>query len=274
MSGILSTFSHQSKENWFEKFARFGLVSKGIVYCLMGIISVLAAFGLSQENGDKAEAFELIYGQPFGQVLLVIIALGLLGYAMLRFFQAFKDVNNKGNDMKGILDRIGYTMSGFLYLGIAVYAVKLVFAGPGGGGDGDSREFVVSKVLEYPGGQYAVGIAAVIVVGMGIYQIYRGVTGKFMKRVNLIRSNMKDAFKMTGTLGYISRGIVLVIIGYFLFHAALLSSPDEAQGTGAAFSFLENKFGSFMMALVAVGLIGYGAFTFVKAKYQRIDLDF
>ena len=273
MADITSLFSDESKEKWFEKFARFGLVSKGVVYCLMGILSVLAAFGLSREKGDKAEAFKLIYGQPFGQVLLVIIALGLLGYVMLRFFQAFKDIDNKGTDMKGIFDRIGYTLSAVLYLGIGVYALKLVFVGSGGG-EGDSRQFVVSKVLEYPGGQYVVGISGAIVIGMGIYQIVRGVTGKFMKRVNLIRSSMKDTFRAAGTIGYISRGIVLGIIGYFLLHAAWLSNPGEAQGTGAAFDFLQNKFGSVMMAVVALGLIGYGVFAFVKAKYQKIDLDF
>lgn len=272
MSGIGSILSDRSKENWFEKFARFGLVSKGIVYCLMGILSVLAAFGLSQENGDKAEAFKVIYGQPLGQVILVVIALGLLGYVMLRLFQAFKDIDNKGNDLKGIFDRIGYTLSAFLYLGIGAYALKLVF-GSSGGGDGDSRQFVVSKVLEYPGGQYAVGIAAAITIGMGLYQIFRGVTGKFMKRIRLLRSNMKDVFKMTGTIGYISRGIVLGIIGYFLAHAAWRSNAKQAQGTGEAFSFLENEFGSVMMAIVALGMVGYGAFTFVKAKYQKIDLD-
>ena len=273
MSDVTSSFS-RSKDDWFEKFARFGLVSKGIVYCLMGILSVLAAFGLSQEKGDKTEAFKVVYGQPFGQVILVVIALGLFGYVMLRFFQAFKDIDNKGKDMKGVFDRIAYTLSAFLYLGIAVYALKLVFGNGGGGGDGDSRQFVVSKVLEYPGGQYVVGIAALIGIGMGLYQIFRGVTGKFMKRVNLIRSNMKDAFKAAGTLGYIARGIVLVIIGYFLLHAATRSNPQEAQGTGEAFDFLQNQFGSVMMALVALGLIGYGVFTFVRARYQKIDLDF
>ena len=78
MSDITSVFSDQSKEELFEKFARFGLVSKGVVYCLMGVLSVLAAFGLSQEKGDKAEAFKMIYGQPFGQIILVIIALACL----------------------------------------------------------------------------------------------------------------------------------------------------------------------------------------------------
>lgn len=273
MSGIASAFSDRSKEKWFEKFARFGLVSKGIVYCLMGVLSVLAAFGLSQKNGDKAEAFKTIYSQPFGQIILVIIGMGLLGYVMLRFFQAFKDIDNKGKDMKGLINRIGYTLSAFLYLGIGAYALKLVFSGSGGD-DGDSRQFVVSKILEYPGGQYVVGIASLIVIGMGFYQIFRGATGKFMKRVNLYRSNMKDAFKYAGITGYISRGIVLVIIGYFLLHAAWLSNPDEAQGTGAAFDFLQNQFGSVMMALVALGMVGYGIFCFVKAKYQKIDLDF
>lgn len=272
MSGITSTFSHQSKEKWFEKFARFGLICKGIVYCLMGILSFLAAFGLSREKGDKAEAFKVIYSQPFGQVILVAIGVGLFGYVMLRFFQAFKDIDNKGRDMKGVFNRIGYALSAFLYLAIGAYALKLVFGGAGGG-DRDSRQFVVSKVLEYPGGQYVIGIAGLVVVGMGIYQIIRAINGKFMKRVNLVHSNMKDIFKMTGTIGYISRGIVLVIIGYFLFHAALLANPDAAHGTGEAFDFLQNKFGSVMMALVALGLTAYGIFSFVKAKYQKIDFD-
>ena len=272
MSGLSSTFSAPSKEGWFEKFARFGLVSKGIVYFLMGTLSVLAAFGLSAEKGDKAEAFKFIYDQPFGRVLLIAVALGLLGYVMLRLFQAFKNTENKRKDIKGVLDRVGYAISALLYLAIGAYAMKLAVAGAGGGGN-DSRQFIVSKVFEYPGGEYVIGIVSIVVIGIGIYQIIRGITGRFMKKVNLYKSNMKDAFKTAGTTGYISRGIVLGIVGYFLFHAALVSNPDEAQGTGAAFDFLQNKFGSVMMGIVAIGLAGYGVFCFVKAKYQKIDLD-
>jgi hypothetical protein len=271
MSGFSSAFSNPSNEKWFEKFARFGLVSKGIVYCLMGILSVLAAFGLSREQGDKVEALKLIYSQPFGQLLLVAIAVGLLGYVMLRMFQAIKDIDGKGHDLKGIFDRIGYGLSALLYLTIGAYALKLALGGSDGG-DADSRQFVVSKVLEYPGGQHLVGIASLVVVGIGIYQIFRGLTGKFMKDVSLVRTNMKDTFKKIGTFGYVARGIVLVIIGYFLFHAALRANPQDAQGTGAAFDFLQNKFGSLMMAVVALGLTGYGIFTLMRAKHQKIDL--
>ena len=270
MSGLTSAFT-SPKEKWFEKFARFGLTSKGVVYFLMGALSVLAALGLNKENGDKSEAFKVIYGQPFGQVLLIAIAVGLLGYVMLRMFQAIKNTEKKDNDLKGILDRIGFGMSAVLYLTIGAYAFKLALGGSGGGESG--RQFIVSKVLEYPAGEYIIGIASLIVIGMGIYQITRGITGSFMKKVN-VSSKMKDAFKTAGTLGYISRGIVLAIIGYFMLHAAWLSNPGEAQGTGAAFDFLQNNFGSFMMAVVALGLAGYGVFCFVKAKYQKIDIDF
>jgi hypothetical protein len=273
MPGLTSVFTAQSKENWFEKFARFGLVCKGIVYCLMGILSVLAAFGLSREKGDKAEAFKVIYEQPFGKLVLVAIGAGLLGYVMLRIFQAFKDIDNKGKDMKGIADRIGYALSAFLYLGMGMYAFRLAFAGTVGGG-GHARQFLVSKVLGYPGGQFLIGAAALVVIGMGVYQVYRGISGKFMKRIRLLHSNMKDYFKKAGTVGYISRGIVLGIIGYFLLHAALRADPGEAKGTGAAFDFLQNTFGSFLMAVVALGLVAYGIFTFVKARYQKIDPDF
>ena len=82
----------------------------------MGTLSVLAAFGLSREKGDKAEAFKGIYEQPFGQIVLVAIALGLFGYVMLRFFQAFKNTENKSNDLKGTHDRIGFSQCAFLYL--------------------------------------------------------------------------------------------------------------------------------------------------------------
>ena len=272
MTDFISSFTGQIRDNWFEKFARFGLASKGAVYLLMGTLSVLAAFGLSREKGDKEQAFKLIYDQPFGKVILVAIAVGLLGYVMLRTFQAIKDTENKGNDAKGILNRIGYGMSALLYIAIGAYALKLVF-GNGGDEGGDSRQFVVSKILTYPAGEYIVGIAGLIGIGMGIYQIARGISGRFMKKVNLLNSNMKDAFKSAGTIGYISRGIVLGIIGYFLIRAAYASNPEQAQGTRAAFDFLQNEFGSLMMAVVALGLAGYGVFCFVKAKYQKIDLD-
>jgi hypothetical protein len=110
---------------------------------------------------------------------------------------------------------------------------------------------------------------ALIIVISGGYQIYKGASKKFMKKVTLIGSKFSDLFSKAGIVGYISRGIVLLIIGYFLFHAALHANPGEVQDTDGAFSFLRKKFGSFLMGAVALGLVGYGIFMFVRAKYEK-----
>lgn len=257
------------KDKMFENFLRFGLISKGVIYCLLGVLAVLAAAGLRSEDASKAEAFKLIYEQPFGKVILIMLAIGMLGYITLRFFQCFKDSDNKGDSMKGLITRAGYGFSALMYLGLGIYVVKLVLDGPGG--DGNSQQFIVGKVLQWPGGQWIIGIIAAIVIGSGINQIYKGVSGNFMKKISLIRSEFDKVFKKTGVAGYIARGVVLGIIGYLLLHAALTHNPREAKGSDQAFHFIENTFGSFLMGVVALGLVAYGIFMFVKAKYQNVN---
>src|SRR3989337_1846698 len=100
MASIADSIS--GKEDWFEKFLRFGLIAKGVVYCLLGILTVMTAVGLRGDNTGKTEAFQMIYKQPFGKIILALLAIGLFGYVTLRFFQCFKDIDKKGNDLKGI----------------------------------------------------------------------------------------------------------------------------------------------------------------------------
>ncbi len=254
-----------NKERWLQRFARFGFVSKGIVYCLMGILTVLAALGLSAEKGNKTEAFEVVYEQPFGKFLLITIAIGLCGYVLLRVFQAFFDIDGKGKDAKGLATRLGYAISAILYLSLVVYAIKLASGNPG---SGDQKQFFISKIMHYPMGEWLIGIAGLIIIGSGINQIYKGISKKFMKRVKLYRSEYHDTFQKAGIVGYISRGLVFAIIGYFLVRAALDSNPREAEGTDAAFEFLQQNFGNVLMGVVALGLVAYGIFMFVRARYE------
>jgi hypothetical protein len=258
------------KERWLQSFARFGLVSKGIVYCLMGTLTILAAFGLSGAKGDKSEAFKLIYDQPFGKILLLAIALGLCGYVTLRIFQALFDIDDKGKGAKGLATRLGYAASAVLYLSLIIYAVKLASGSPS---SGDQRQFFVSKILSYPMGEWIIAIAALIIIGSGIHQMYKGFSKRFMKKVKLYRSEYAQSFKRAGVLGYVSRGLVFSIVGYFLLRAAMDSNASEANGTGAAFDFLQNNFGNVLMGLVALGLVAYGVFMFVRARYESIDFS-
>ena len=258
------------KEQWLQRFARFGFASIGIVYCLMGLLTVRAAFGLSAEKGDKSEAFKFVYDQPFGKILLIGIAIGLAGYVMLRIFQALFDTENKGTDPKGLASRLNYASSAVIYSSLIVYAIKLASGNPG---SGDSREFFVSKIMTYPMGEWIVGIAGLVIIGIGVYQIYLGVSKRFMKIVKLYSAGFQEGFQKAGMIGYAARGIVFSIVGYFLLRAAMDSNPREADGTGAAFDFLQQNFGNLLMSVVAVGLIAYGVFMFVRARHESIHFS-
>lgn len=265
-------FTTAEKEKWVVNFARLGIMSKGFVYLLIGILTSMAAFGFSGQKANKAEALAVLHQQPFGKLLLILVGIGLLGYVTWRFYQSFADIDHQGNATRAKAIRIGYGISGLLYLSFAFLALKLALQGDSG--NGDSQELLVGKVLSYPGGEWIIGIIGLIILGNGIRQGFKAITGSFMKDVNLINSSHFRLFKRTGTAGYFARGIVLVIIGYFFIRAAISSNANEAEGTKEAFSFLENNFGTLLMGLVAVGLALYGVFMFVKGRWQKIDLNF
>lgn len=260
---------------WIRGMAKFGLTAKGVVYCLVGILAFMAAFelgGKSEQGSGKSGVFQFVLEQSFGRIILGVIAVGLLSYSIWRFIMAFQDTEQKGNDTKGIGARIRYAFSGLVYGGLAYYAAKLVL-GNGGGSGGDSRETIARELLQQPFGQWLVGIVAVATALGGIYQIYLGLSEKYRKKVQQagLEHDAETMMIKAGKVGYVARGIVWIIIGYMFLRAALRSNAGEAGGSASAFNFIESSsYGSYMLGAVALGLICYGIFMFMRAKYQAI----
>lgn len=260
-------------EKWVENFYRFGIVSKGIVYCILGVLALMAAMGIGKEGGGKQGAIDLIMEQSFGKILLVVLTIGLIGYVVWRFIQAINDTEGAGTDTKGLFKRIGFAISGLIYASLAFYSATLLTKGKGSGnGGGDSEKFIVGKILELSYGQFVVGVIGLIIIGKGISQIYKAYTGKFVEKIHeqKMGSASNSVFKKAGKIGYSSRGIVLSIIGFFLILAAVHSNPGEVKNTEGAFSIINSSFGPIVLGLVALGLIGYGVFMFFMAKYREI----
>lgn len=257
---------------WIEKFARFGIAAKGAVYILIGVLAAMAAFGEGGSTGGRKNAFEWVLQQPFGQILLGLVIIGLLGYVTWRMIMAFMDPDGNGTDAKGMAKRAGFFISGLTYLFFAFSAARMLFSQLGSGGSGGGRETLIAKALQQPFGQILVGIFAAIVIGKGLYQLYRGFTGKFKEHVNerTMSHQEHEVYTRSGRVGYIARGIVFAILGYFLVQAALQSDASEAGGTGQALSFLSSTGGPYIMGAVAIGLAAYGVFMFVKSKYRYI----
>ncbi|MDO6391417.1 DUF1206 domain-containing protein [Pontibacter sp. BT731] len=264
------------RPEWVVRFARVGLIAKGVVYCLVGALAFMAAFelgGQTTEEAGKTGVFQFILEQPYGKVLLAIVAAGMLCYTLWRFIQAFRDTEEKGSDAKGIGKRIGYAFSGAVY-GVLAFTAAQLLLGNGGGGNGDSRQSLARELLSQPFGQWLLGAVAVGTMIMGIYQFYRAYSGKYMSKVQAqqLKPELRTSLVRAGLVGYIARGVVWLIIGYLLLRAALTSNSREAGSSSEAFQFLEEaSYGSYLLGILALGLICYGVFMFVRAKCEVIS---
>ncbi|MES3019617.1 MAG: DUF1206 domain-containing protein [Bacteroidota bacterium] len=256
-----------------NSIASAGLAAKGLVYVLLGILAFMAAFGIngkSSRNTSKSGVFDFIYDQPAGTILLWVVVLGLVCYVIWRVIEAFADTEGKGKDVKGILARGRYLFSGLVYGALAVKAFNmLVFHEKGSGNK--SRE-ATEELLSQPFGQWLVGLVAFAFLAVGIYQIFYGLSEKYRKHVNkYVPAKAKPLFLNAGKIGYVARGIVWLLFAYLFFQAAFSANSAETGDTPQAFSVLsQSSYGPYLLALIAVGLVFYGLFNFVRARYEEI----
>ncbi len=263
----------QSARGWIVPLARFGYAAKGVVYLIIGGLAALAAFTGGGRTTDSRGAFEEILSKSYGKLLLGAIAFGMATYAIWRIVQAVKDTENKGSSAKGIARRIGYAVIGAIHVGLAYSAVKLIL-GSGGESRGDaaSKEWT-AKLLEQPFGQWLVGAVGLGFIAFAVSQFYKAYTAKFREKLETNEMDEKtQTFAMrTGQAGLSARGVVFGIIGFFLIQAAMHSSAGEARGLSGALRALEQQsYGQWLLGIVALGLVAYGFYMLVQARYRRI----
>ena len=260
-----------ARSRWTERLARFGYASKGAVYVTVGVLASLAAAGRGGNLTDTRGAMRTIDLQPFGKLVLVFIAAGLGAYALWRVVQAVADADRKGRDAKGLAVRAGYLGSGLVYAGLALSALRILFDASGESRGNSLREWA-AFLLALPFGYLLVGLAGLAVFGFGLYQIYKGLKAKFRKRLKLGELGEREGWAVwSGRLGYAARGVVFCVIGSFLLRAAFYFNPNEARGLDGALQALPgHAFGPLPLEVVAAGLVAYGLFAFVEARYRRI----
>jgi hypothetical protein len=252
---------------WIEKLARLGFAAKGVVYALVGVLATMAAFGVGGKTTDSSGALQTIATQPFGQFLLFLIAIGLMGYVLWRFTQAVQNPENKG-----IPSRIGSVISAAIYGGLAFKAAALTI-GSSASNSGNSEQDWTRLLLQQPFGQWLVAVVGAIIIGFGFYQFYQAYRAKFRQQLNLSELNQKQQRLIVGIsrLGIAARGVVFTIIGFFLIQAARQFNPNQVRGLdGVLQSLAQQPFGKFILAVVALGLVAYGIYMLVQAKYSRI----
>ncbi|MEW8986922.1 MAG: DUF1206 domain-containing protein [Bacillus sp. (in: firmicutes)] len=261
---------------WVRRFARFGYIAKGLVYGMVGVLAALAAFGPSGDTTGTSGALQSLAALPFGEVALWFIGIGLIGYILWDFIKAIKDPENEGTDAKGVIKRTGYFISGLIYSNLAFGAFKLA-SNTGSAGGENSEQTISAKLMEQPFGIWLVGIVGAIIIGYGVYELYKGTKEKFMTQFKMYEMNDKERkiARLSGKIGLISRGIVLCMVGFFFIRTAYTNNPNESKGLGGALTELANQpFGQFLLAIVAAGLILYGVYQIIKGRYQQMNFGY
>ncbi|HEV3476615.1 MAG TPA: DUF1206 domain-containing protein [Rubrobacteraceae bacterium] len=256
---------------WIERMARVGYVAYGIVYVLVGALAVQAAFGGSGKTTSQEGALRQVLLAPLGRILLAMIAIGLLAYATWRLFQGILDPENEGKGAKGFLKRVDHVLNGLFHAALAFSAGRLALGTGGGGGSPDDW---TARLLAQPFGRWLAAIVGTVIVGAGLYQFYKAYKADFRDELESGSMSARERTWATrsGRLGYAARGVVFDVIGVFLIRAALQTDPDEARGLGGALETLARQpFGPYILGAVALGLVAYGAFMFVMARYRWIE---
>lgn len=243
-------------------------MARGTIYLIIGILALELAAGLGGRTTNQRGALAAIAAQPFGGVLLALVAVALAGYALWRLSHAILGHGSEASD--DTLERIGALGSGVVYGAICALAVEIL---AGAGSSGTNATKATSGVMGWPAGAWLVGGAGLVMVGVGLYQGYRAVTTDFLKdaKTEEMTPAVRRWVKRLGVFGHLARMVVFGLIGVFLFSAAVTYDPRKAVGLdGTLAKLAQASYGPLLLGVVASGLIAFALYSFSDARYRRL----
>jgi hypothetical protein len=256
-----------------DLLARLGFAAKGFLYGVVGFMALLAAVGAGGRITDSNGALRAIVSQPFGHAMLLILAIGLFGYAAWRTLEGVVDRDGRGTDLKGLAVRASYVARGLLhaYLGWKVFQL---YRGISVGGR-NSEDRIVAETFTWPLGKWMVILSGLGLMGFAVYQLVRSATGQLGKsfKVERLRRDLGVWAVAICRAGIGARGVVFGIVGWYLIQAGITESSSKTAGSAEAIRVVASwpePVGSWLLAGVAAGLLAYGVFQALNAKYRTI----
>ncbi len=256
----------------FEWFGRAGWVAKGLLYGLIGILFIQVAIApFRSGEANQAGAIQAVAERPVGALLVGAIAFGLALYMVWRLCTVVLPGDWTG---RALLNRIGYAVSAGAYASLLFTVIGILRrTSPGADTEEDQRvESSVRTVFDLPAGRWIVVVAGILVIGIGVAFAQKGWTRSFRGDISGDAGLESTAIDRLGTVGWIARGISMVLIGALLISAAWQFEPDEAGGLDNSIrQIADHPLGAVLAAIVGVGFIAYGGFAVVSARHQDLQ---
>ncbi len=252
----------------FQLLARIGYTARGVIYLIVGFLALLAAMGVGGGTTSSRGAIMEILNQPYGRVLLAIQVVGLMGYVVWRFTQSTLDADHHGTSIKGLTVRAGLMMSAVMHTFLAVWAAQLLLSMGGSGSSGSQGPAFLSTAF----GRVVLGSAGAVIMGVGCAHIYKGWSARFERYMTIPRAQKTWARPLC-RFGLAARGVVWLIIGWFLIDSVLKANSSRIAGMEEALNALQSSpYGAWLLGVVSLGLLAFGVYSLLEAGYRRVSV--
>jgi hypothetical protein len=266
MSDVIDTARQASDHPALETAARVGYAVSGLLHLLIGWIALQVAWGLggSAKNADQSGALESLAGNGLGKLALWVGVLGFLGLGLWQLADAA--FGHPGSDKDAWMGKVKSFSKAVVYLALAW--TTFTFARGKSSNSKSQTMDLTQELMSKPGGQWLVGIVGLVVIGVGVYHVWKGATEGFLRDLE------KDPGTWpvrAGVVGYIAKGVALAVVGALFCLAALHANPQEAKGLDGALRTLKDQpFGPGLLTAVALGIAAYGIYSFSRARHARV----
>jgi hypothetical protein len=258
---------------WVGRIVRLGYFAKGLIYSLIGLLAFRVAFHLRGGRlVDPSGALLTLLRQPFGQILLTVIGVGILGYAAYYVFEAVTDTRRKGVGIRGCTDRSLTIIKAVAYGTFGWQALRLVFAGRR---PSTNPEVAARAIMRFPFGDWFLILVGLGVAVYGLSQLKMTWDGRFDDDIDVPRARREVPWLLPfARFGIGARSIIIVLMGVTLFMAGMEHRPSAADGyRESLITILSQPFGPWLLGAVGAGLVCFGVFQFFHVRYARIACD-
>ncbi len=248
--------------------ARLGLAARGGFYLLLAVLAFRLVVG--QTSGPETNAngaLDQVVQRPVGFVVLVVAAVGLAAFGVIRLMGAATD------DRQGRLRRASTAGQALTYLALSVMTWRFLL-GDRRTGSEQQQQRTTEQVLAVPGGRWLVAAAGVVLIVVCGWQLLVAVRGHFEDTLHTeqMTGRLRALVRLVARIGIPARAIAFLPVGGALIIAAVRLRPQDAKGLdGLLNELVRGSVGRVAVVVVACGLAIFGVYSLLEARYRQVS---
>jgi hypothetical protein len=241
------------------------------MYVLIGWLALMIAFGHHPASADNRGALQIVGSTAVGSFALWLIAIGFAGLALWRLSEAAFGGPEASQHKVGERLLVLFKAAVYTFLSYSTFRFAIGSGAPKSSNQQSAD--LTATLLKHPGGQIAVIIVGLVLIGAGAYLIWQAWQRAYLKTLQTGQMTRRQRQLATwlGLIGGIARGLVFAGVGVFFIIAGAEHNAGKAKGIDATLrSFAHTPLGPVVLVVIALGLVLFGGYSFVEARWRRV----